>query len=175
MKRTGTPGHTREHAWTVCLSLIGLSMPLAMCIIAAVVSKQRVSPSASSENVNVQHQMDVLIEHIEFVSGWSLGAIGALSVIGLKLLELGRWTAQVRHTMFTGIGLLVASLYAGHESRLALLNAYLGAAFVDYTSPFHETMTDIQALCLLAGCLAIPLILAMQPFNRASPSAAHGK
>jgi hypothetical protein len=138
-------------------------MPFLIFVAAAwIAASKSVSQPEPVEIGDVKHKVDVLINHVDFVSAWSLGTMGALAALGIKLLDMGRWTSPTRQVLFMGFGLLAASLYAGHESRLAILNAYLGAGYLDYKSIFVNTMTWLQAFGLVAGCLAFPIILGLQ-------------
>jgi len=144
------------------LSFCG-GLPFLLFVAAAwIAACNSVRPQQPVEIGDLKHEVDVIINHINFVNAWSLGAMGALSALGVKLLDMGRWTHSTRQVLFMGFGLLAASLYAGHESRLAILNAYLGAGYLDYKSVFVNTMTWLQVFGLLGGCLAFPIILGLQ-------------
>lgn len=145
-------------------SVCYLAGPLFVVLVVERITKHhpRALPSHEDIPVDLKYQIDVLIGHISAVSAWSLAAMGALSALGVKMIDLGRWNLPTRRVLFVGFGLLVASLYAGHESRLDVVNAYLGAGFADYRSVYIETMTWLQVIGLLAGCTAFPIILGLQ-------------
>ena len=138
-------------------------LPFLIFVAIAWIAASNTDPKPQPGEIGeLKHKVDVLINHINFVNAWSLGAMGALAALGAKLLDMGRWTSPTRQVLFMGFGLLAASLYAGHESRLAILNAYLGAGYLDYKSVFVNTMTWLQVFGLVAGCLAFPVILGLQ-------------
>lgn len=138
-------------------------LPCSIFVVAAWIAASNSVPQPQPVEIgDIKHKVDVLINHINFVSAWSLGTMGALAALGVKLLDMGRWTSSTRQVLFMGFGLLAASLYAGHESRLAILNAYLGAGYLDYKSVFVNTMTWLQVFGLVAGCVAFPIILGLQ-------------
>jgi hypothetical protein len=146
--------------------IVCIALPLLLFILIAWIAAGRNQiPPATTETGDLKHKIDVLISHVNFINGWSLGVMGALSALGIKLMDMGRWDARVRTIIFLGFGLLAASLYAGHESRLAILNAYLGAGFADFKSAFITTMTWLQILGLIGGCLTFPSVLALQTFQ----------
>jgi len=143
-----------------------LALPLIIFIGIAWIAAGKIGvPRPEGETGDLKHKIDVLMSHVNFINGWSLGVMGALSALGIKLMDMGRWNARVRTLTFAGFGMLAASLYAGHECRLAILNAYLGAGFADYQSGFVTTMTWLQIVGLLGGCATFPVVLGLQAFQ----------
>lgn len=145
-----------------------VAAPLAIFVGIAAIVAPGTAPNPQPDSGDIKHKIDVLVSHVNFINGWSLGAMGALSALGIKLMDMGRWNVAVRTSTFLGFGMLAASLYAGHESRLAILNAYLGAGFADYKSAFVTTMTWLQMIGLLVGCGTFPVVLGLQVIQPAN-------